>query len=212
MSDAFFEAGYAQGDIPLGGAPAVVAVDFQRGFTEDHLPIGRSAHVQKAVGQAIVLLNAARSARVPVFHTYVDWRPDRADLGLWAAKVPSLAGFVPGSGLEEIDPRLLSGSDVVIHKRKPSAFFGTGLDAILRETGVDTVIVCGVTTSGCVRASIVDSFSYGFRTVVAADACGDQDGTAHDANLADVSRRYANVWSVAEVVTRVFGRPQVAAL
>jgi len=69
-----------------------------------------------------------------------------------------------------------------------------------------------MTGAGGVRASIVDSFSYGFKTVVAADACGDQDGQAHDANLADVSRRYANVWNVAEVATRVFGRPQVAAL
>jgi len=206
MNDAFVEAGYAQGDIPLGTSPAVLAVDFQVGFTEDRLPIGRSTHVGDAVSRAILLLAGARSVGVPVIHTYVDWRSDGIDIGLWTAKVPSLAEFVAGSGLEDVDPRLLRTSDIVIHKRKPSAFFGTGLEAIFRERGIDTLVVCGVTTSGCVRASIVDAFSYGFRTVVASDACGDQDARAHEANLSDVARRYANVWSVSQVLTRIFGR------
>jgi len=205
MSDLFVEAGYAQGDIPLGVSPVVLAVDFQRGFTEDRLPIGRSPHVREAVAGAAILLDAARSGGVPVFHTYVEWRSDGIDLGLWAAKVPCLAEFIVGSGLEQVDPRLLGRGDVLIHKRKPSAFFGTGLDAIFRERGIDTIVICGVTTSGCVRATIVDAFSYGFRTVVASDACGDQDARAHEANLNDVSRRYANVWSVSEVVSRVWG-------
>lgn len=210
MNDAFLEAGYAQGEIPLGVSPAVLSVDFRRCFTEDCIRMGRSVHVYRALEKAILLLDEARAEGVPIFHTYVEWRRDQMDLGLWAFKIPALAQIVSGSGLEEIDARLLRSGDVVIHKRKPSAFFGTGLDSMLREASVDTVVVCGVTTSGCVRATIVDAFSCGFRTVVAGDACGDQDVLAHDANLADVSRRYANVWNVDEVVTRVFKDHELA--
>lgn len=204
--DPFVDAGYGRGDIAIGRCPAVLAVDLQHAFTDRQLALGRSAHVQNAVERAAELLSCARQVGIPVCHTYVAWRADGADLGLWAAKIPSLAEIVPGSGLEEIDRRVLGNGDVVVRKRKPSAFFGTGLDAMLREHGVDTLVVCGVTTSGCVRASVVDAFSYGFRVVVTADASGDQDEAAHDANVADLGRRYANVWTSAEVVARVVRR------
>lgn len=202
--DAFRVAGYASGEIPLGTSPAVLVVDCQIGLTENRTRLGGSDHIQRAVDYAEKLIAAARSRSIPIVHTFVAWRSDGKDLGVWALKMPGLSELIEGSPLVEIDPRLYKETDILIHKQKPSAFFGTGLESKLRENGIDTVVVCGLTTSGCVRASIVDSFSYGLRTVVAAQACGDQDSVAHDANLADVYRRYANVWTVDEVVERVF--------
>jgi maleamate amidohydrolase len=207
--EAYQRSGYGVHEIPLGERVAVLTVDLQRGFTSGDLPLGSSLHVQHAVIQAGRLLEQARAVEVPVFHTFVRWRDDGADLGLWSSTVPELARFTERSGWDTIDDRVLAPGDITIHKRKPSAFFGTGLDAIFREQGIDTLVMCGVTTSGCVRASIVDAFSYGFRVVVAADACGDQDPSAHEANLADVARRYANVWDVDQVCRRALDRPQV---
>lgn len=210
MNDRYYNAGYSRGEIPLGERLAVLSVDLQAGFLSGQLQIGQSPHVQEAVGSAKNLLRSARACGIPVFHTFVEWREDAADLGLWKYKIPCLSQFVDGSGFECIDARVLGAGDITLAKRKPSAFFGTGLDAILREASVDSVVICGVTTSGCVRASVVDAFSYGFKTVVASDACGDQDLSAHEANLADIARRYANVWSVKEICERAF-RPATKA-
>jgi maleamate amidohydrolase len=206
--DLFFRAGYGQGDIPMGKSAAILSVDFQLGFTSGDLAIGKSEHIQASVSAAARLLSRARNCGTPVFHTFVRYRVDETDLGLWRWKVPSLASFTEGSGWDHIDSRLLGEGDVVIHKRKPSAFFGTGLDAMLRESDIDSLVICGVTTSGCVRASIIDAFSYGFHCTVAADACGDQDPKAHAANLEDVSRRYANVRSVDDICGELFTREE----
>lgn len=94
-------------------------------------------------------------------------------------------------------------SDIYLLKQYPSAFFGTPLSTILRHRGVDTVLIMGVTTSGCVRASIIDSFSYGFKTIVVEDSCGDQEAGPHEDNMRDVSRRYADLISSADAVSRL---------
>ncbi|MHB1520244.1 MAG: isochorismatase family protein [Ferrimicrobium sp.] len=204
--DAFFRAGYGQGDIPMGRNIAVLSVDFQLGFTSGELSIGKSEHIQGAVSAATRLLECARDNDRPVFHTFVEYRSDGMDLGLWQWKVPSLASICPGSGWDRIDHRIFGRGDVLIHKKKPSAFFGTGLEALLRESGIDSLVICGVTTSGCVRASVIDAFSFGFPCTVAFDACGDQDAKAHSANLEDMSRRYANVQSVDDICRELFIR------
>lgn len=102
-----------------------------------------------------------------------------------------------------VDPRVLADSDAVIEKRFPSAFFGTDAASILRFWDVDTVIVMGCTSSGCVRASIIDAFSHRFRTIVAEDCCGDQDAQAHADNMRDVGLRYADVMSGADVLSHL---------
>jgi len=200
MTDQFTAAGYSATDIGWGARPAVVAVDFQQAFCDPQYALGRSAHVTSAVANAEPVVNAARAAGVPVIHTAVAWDND-ASFVKW--KVPTLRLIEPGSHGATITPSLWDDSDIYLLKRYPSAFFGTDLATILRNVGVDTVLVMGVTTSGCVRATIVDSFSHGFRTIVVEDACGDQEGEAHDANMRDVSRRYADLVSHTEAAERL---------
>lgn len=201
MTDAFTAAGYGADTVGFGRRAAIVVVDFQLGFTGGVSPMAQSPHVSAAVETAEPVLNRARELGVPVLHTFVAYRGDW-ELGYWKPKA-NLAAFTPDSDFAKIDPRLLADTDAVIEKRFPSAFFGTDAASILRFWDVDTVILMGCTSSGCVRASIIDSFSHGFRTIVAEDCCGDQDAQAHADNMRDVGRRYADVISGAEVIAEL---------
>lgn len=201
MSDAFTAAGYGARPVGFGRKSAVVVVDLQLGFTGGTNPMAQSAHVDAATTRAGEVLQELRALGVPVLHTFVAYRGPW-ELGHWKAAA-NLAAFTPDSDLATIDPRVLAPTDAVVEKRFPSAFFGTDVASILRFWDVDTVIVMGCTSSGCVRASIIDSFSHGFRTIVAEDCCGDQDAQAHADNMRDVGRRYADVLSGAEVIAQV---------
>jgi maleamate amidohydrolase len=188
--DAFSKAGYGVGEIGWGRRAAVLAVDFQSAFTSPDFPMGGGDHIAAAVRCAAEVIAAARAADVLVVHTAVAWSNPR-EFGRW--KVPALLDIKPGSAGAQTDPLLWDPSDTYLLKRYPSAFFGTDLSSILQRNDVDTVLVMGATTSGCVRATVIDSFSHGFRTRVVQDACGDQDAEAHAANLRDVGRRYADI-------------------
>lgn len=201
MSDAFAAAGYGARPVGFGRKAAVVVVDLQLGFTGGTNPMAQSAHVDAATTRAGDVLADLRALDVPVLHTFVAYRGDW-ELGYWKA-AGSLAAFTPDSDLAKVDPRVLAAGDAVVEKRFPSAFFGTDVASILRLWDVDTVIIMGATSSGCVRASIIDSFSHGFRTIVAEDCCGDQDAQAHADNMRDVGRRYADVMPGAEVVAHL---------
>jgi maleamate amidohydrolase len=178
MSDSFENAGYGQGEVGWGTKPAIIAVDFQMSFCDPKFALGRSEHAQRAIKNAARLFPAR-----------------------W--KVPALRDIHPGSYEAQIHPDLWDDSDVYILKRFPSAFFGTDMSSILTTNGIDTVLVTGVTSSGCVRATIVDSFSYGFRTIAIDDACGDQDAGPHDANMQDVGRRYADVIQTDDAIAKI---------
>ncbi|MFM2475452.1 isochorismatase family protein, partial [Burkholderia cenocepacia] len=123
-------------------------------------------------------------------HTVVEYA-NEAELGWW--KPAGLVDFTPGSDAAAVDPRVLAEGDSVVVKRFPSAFFGTDVASMLRYLDVDTVVLMGCVTSGCIRASTIDSFSNGFRTILADDCCGDHDPGAHASNMRDVGRRYADV-------------------
>lgn len=198
-AEAFHDAGYGQGTIPLGSRPAVLVVDFQEAFTQPGLPFGGSEHVRAAVRVAGPMLDETRAAGIPVLQTVVAWRADGSDLGPWRHKVPELGQVTHVSRYAEVEPDLADERDLVFTKKMPSAFFGTPVLSALVQRGRDTLIVCGATTSGCVRATITDSFSHGFSTVAVRDACGDQDAQAHESNLADIGRRYAELLTAAEV-------------
>jgi maleamate amidohydrolase len=189
-ANAFSAAGYGQHEIGFGRKSAMLVVDFQRCLTEGRFALGRSPHVVAAVERSAPLLAHARALGVPVLHTAVGY-DGPADLGRW--KMPELGKIKPGSPEAEIDPRVWDDTDTYVLKRYPSAFFGTETATILRHWDVDTVVVLGCMTSGCVRATVVDAFSYGLRTIVAEDCCGDQAQDSHRANLTDVGRRYADV-------------------
>lgn len=149
---------------------------------------------------------AARRAGVPVFQTVVAWEGER-DIGLWTIKLPPCGDITPGSRWAQVDERVWDDRDTLLVKKWPSFFHGTPLVSLLTAAGRDTVIVTGCTTSGCVRATTVDAFSYGFRTLVPEDCVGDQGRDAHESNLRDVHRRYAEVTSSDAVIAYVEGLP-----
>jgi maleamate amidohydrolase len=201
--DAFEAAGYGVGTVGWGQRPAFVVVDFQLAFTSHDYPLGRSDHVAAAVDRAGQVLADARAGGVPVLHTSAAWAHP-AEFGRW--KIPSLAEVRPESDAARIDPRVWEPTDVLIYKQYPSAFFGTTLVSTLQQLTVDTVLLMGATSSGCVRASVTDAFSFGFRTLVVEDCCGDQDAAAHQTAMRDVGRRYADIVDSAAVSKELSAR------
>jgi maleamate amidohydrolase len=175
-----------------GERPAIIVVDFSRGFTEPQFPTGADLTAEvEATGR---LLAAARERVVPVVFTTIAYEPHLRDGGAWLEKAPGLAVLQTGSELVDIDPRLPVGPhEPVVVKKGASAFFGTNLTAILAAQRVDTVIICGATTSGCVRASAVDSVQSGYPTLVVRECVGDRARGPHDANLFDIQAKYADV-------------------
>lgn len=201
MGDLFDAAGYGAIPVGFGERPAVLVVDFQRAFTDPTLPAGGSPHIHAAVERTAALLAVARRAGVPVISCRTSWESERDMIPWKTAAVRT--GLFHGDPGTQMDARVHDPSwDVNLVKAGPSIFFGTPLSSILARTGIDTVIVTGCTTSGCVRASIVDAFSHGMRTIVAADCCGDMEVGPHEANLLDVGRRYADVVDAEHCIAR----------
>jgi len=198
--DPWVSRGYGQASIEPGERPAVLVVDLQYAFTDPDFVFGGAEMIERATVNTAELLHAARDANVPVYQTVVVWK-DESELGHWTIKLPPCAEITPGSRWAEVDGRLWDDSDVLLPKKWPSFFHGTPLISLLTAANRDTVIVTGCTTSGCVRATTVDAFSYGFRTIVPEDCVGDQGRDAHESNLRDVHRRYAEVTNSAEVIT-----------
>lgn len=178
-----------------GARPALVVVDLSRGFTDSAYPTG--ADLTSTVTATQKLLSAARASGVPVLFTTIAYdRGDESRLA-WLLKAPGLAVLAAGSKLAEIDPRLeRRPTEPVLVKKGASAFFGTDLADRLHALGVDTVVICGATTSGCVRASVVDAVQNGFPTLVVREAVGDRARAPHDANLFDIEQKYGDVISV----------------
>lgn len=201
--DQFESAGYGTETIGFGERPAVLIVDFQLGFTSPDSPLGRSSHVQRAVENTAKLIQAAKKAQLPIASCRVAWK-GRDDMSYWKISTLFDGSFYYGHPHTEIDPRI-SDPDYIFEftKTAPSIFFRTPLDTFLTKHRVDTVIMTGCTTSGCVRASIVDAFSHGYRTIVPEDCCGDQDEGPHWDNLRDVGRRYADVVKLSDVLKHI---------
>ena len=184
--------------VGFGRRPAVLVVDFFYGCTDPAYLGGGS--VSEAVDQTAALLPAARAAGAPVIYTVTQYRPDGLDAGFFGVKVPLLRLFQEGSKAVEIDSRVTPGpADHVIVKKMASAFFGTSLGSLLASLERDTVIVTGCTTSGCVRASVVDACSSGYRVIVPRECVGDRAPAPHDASLFDMDAKYADVVDTADV-------------
>jgi len=200
QDDPWVSRGYGQGPIEPGERPAVLVVDLQYAFTDPQFPLGGGPLVERAVEGTARVVRAARAACVPVYQTVVAWRDDGSDMGLWPVKLPILREVTLHSRWAQVDERLWDDSDVLLVKKWPSFFHGTPLFSLLTAAQRDTVVVTGCMTSGCVRATTVDAFSYGFRTLVPEDCVGDQGCEGHESNLRDVHRRYAEVASADEVI------------
>lgn len=192
--------GVFDGRIGFGSRPAVLVVDFINAYTTPGSPL-YALDVVTAVHQSVDLLALARSKNVPVIYTKVLYNKNYRDGGIFVQKVPVLKTLVEGEPLAEIVPELSPAeSDVIIVKQYASAFFGTPLAAALTALGVDTVILTGCSTSGCIRASAVDGMQYGFRVIVPRECVGDRHPAPHEANLFDIHSKYGDVVSRQEVM------------
>src|SRR4051794_28797111 len=194
--------------VTLGSRPGVLVVDFSCGFTDSSSTLGSDLTAE--VEATKTLLDAARAKRLPVIFTTIGYDASLKDGGLWLQKVPSLGELQVGGRWVEIDPRLEPREDeTVVLKKGASAFFGTNLPAILVTQDVDSVVLCGATTSGCIRATAVDLLQYGWPTIVPRECVGDRARAPHDSNLFDIQAKYADVVSVEDALAyleRVPGR------
>lgn len=183
----------------FGSKPAVIVVDFVNGFADPDQFGG--GNIGEAINNTAKLLSAARKARVPIAYSRVVYADDGSDVGVFCLKSPNLAKLTEGAaGSQIVDALSPEPGDYIVSKIQPSAFFGTNLSAWLIGKGIDTVIVTGCTTSGCVRASVVDSMSYNFKTIVATDCVGDRAMAPHHANLFDMEEKYADLMSLEEII------------
>jgi len=177
-----------------GSRPALVVVDLTRGFTEPEFPTG--GDLTSTVEATAELVAAARTGGVPVLWTVIAYTPAEADgeAVTWLAKAPGMRSLREGGEAVALDPRLpYEEQDHLIVKKGASAFFGTPLAPLLTGLGCDTAVVCGATTSGCVRATAVDAVQYGWPVLVPADACGDRAADPHEAALFDIQAKYGDV-------------------
>ncbi|MFE5021760.1 isochorismatase family protein [Streptomyces sp. NPDC056656] len=185
-----------------GNHPVLVVVDLTRGFTEPEFPTGSDlTHTVEATAE---LVAAARNGGVPVVWTAIAYTPAEADgdAVTWLAKAPGMRALREGSEAVALDPRLpyRGEQDHLIVKKGASAFFGTALAGLLTRLGCDTAVVCGATTSGCVRATAVDAVQHGLPVLVPGQACGDRASGPHEAALFDIDAKYGDVVDLADMV------------
>ncbi len=204
MSDELTEnyRGAFDGSLGFGKAPALILVDFVEAYFDKDSPL--YASVDDALSSALRIRDAARAAGTPVVYTNVVYQEGGTDGGVFYRKVPALEVFVAGNPLGGWPARLEpADNELVITKQYPSAFFGTSLAATLTASDIDTLIITGLTTSGCIRATCVDAMSHGFVPIVVSDACGDRHAAPHEANLFDMNAKYADVVDEAAVIAHL---------
>jgi nicotinamidase-related amidase len=193
--------------VTMGSRPAVLVVDFSCGFTDPDCALGSDLTAEVEATRR--LLDVAREKGLPVIFTTIGYEQSLKDGGLWLQKAPALAELQVGGRWVEIDPRLEPREDeTIVLKKGASAFFGTNLASILISQGIDSVVLCGATTSGCIRATAIDLLQYGFPTLVPRECVGDRARAPHDANLFDIQAKYADVVSVEEAIAYVEGVPE----
>jgi maleamate amidohydrolase len=196
--------------IGIGECPALVTIDFTVGFNDpEHFGGG---NINAAIQRTRVLLARARELRWPVAHTRVVYADDGANAGVFTWKVPALARLTETSPLGQIVPELTPQTgEYIVRKTQASAFFGTELLPWLLLHRVDTLFITGCTTSGCVRATTIDSVSNNLRTIVVSDCVGDRALAPHEANLFDMGQKYADLMSCDEVLAYYAGAKAVNA-
>lgn len=192
------------GRLGFGKRPALILIDLVRGYFDRDCDLW--ADCDAALASAIRLRDAARAAQVPVIYTNVVYHPKALDGGRFYQKALPLRHFLRGSKWGEWAPGLVPSDDeLVISKQYASVFFGTSLSSTLTSQGIDTVILTGVSTSGCVRASCVDANSHGFIPIIPREAVGDRHPAPHEANLFDMNAKYGDVVSEAEALNYLTG-------
>ena len=188
--------------IGFGRRSALLVVDFTVGFNDEKLFGG--GNIDAAIKRTAGLLDFFRKKKLPIAFTRVVFADDGSDTGAFGMKVPSLRILTEkhpaGQVVPELEPR---SSEYIVRKAHASAFFGTGLAPWLVHHGVDTVVVTGCTTSGCVRASVIDASAHNFRPIVARDCVGDRAMGPHEANLFDMGQKYADLLDRDEIIRQL---------
>jgi maleamate amidohydrolase len=187
------------GRVGFGRRPAILIIDLIEAFTRSSSPL--AAELGPQLTAVTKLLRVGRRAGVPIVFTTVEYDPSLKDAGLFVRKVNGLKWLVTGSPWVELHPALKRRKgELVVKKQYASAFFGTGLASFLATQRVDTVIVCGCTTSGCVRATVVDALQYGLHAIVPRETVGDRAEKPHEASLFDIDMKYGDVVSLQKVL------------
>ena len=203
LDDDYASAGF-NGTLAFGDRPILLNVDVVKAYTETTSPL--YAGVESALAAIVTLTDAARAAGVPVAFTRVEYQAGGLDGGMFFRKVPALKAYEQGNPLGDLAPPLeRRPGEVMVVKQYASAFFGTALASTLRAMGVDTVMITGFSTSGCVRATALDALQNGFAPFVVAEACGDRDPRPHDASLFDLQAKYAEVIDLARALRLIEG-------
>ncbi len=198
-------AGAFDGHLPFGNSPALLIVDFVLAYLDMASPL--YAKAEGALASNERLLAAARKGKTPVIFTNVVYEPGGTDGGLFYQKIPALSVFQKGSALGGFPPTLMPrDGELVISKQYASAFFGTSLAAVLHGKNIDTLLITGMSTSGCVRATALDALQHGFAPFVVRDACADRHPGPHESNLFDLQAKYAEVISEREADLFLQGR------
>lgn len=192
------------GRIGWGHRPALLLIDMVAAYFTSGSPLHLPDHGCRSAAQQ--LLDRARTEAIPVLHTTVRYRAGMVDAGHFAAKVAALRVFAEDAAepeLAEIVPELRPRPhEPVIVKQYASAFFGSSLASTLTALSVDTLVIAGVSTSGCVRASVTDALQHGFRPMLAEAACGDRTSQIHRSNVRDLAAKYSDVVTVPECLER----------
>ena len=189
-------------EVGMGEQPALVVIDLINAFTDPDTDLGSA--VDDVIAQTERLLSAFREYDLPRYFTTVAYEESYGDAGRFVEKVPALRELELGTEAVAVDDRVAPvGDERVILKKYASAFFGTDLATELTTHRVDTLVVTGVTTSGCVRATAVDSLQHGYRTIIPADAVGDRAEGPHRANLFDIDAKYGDVVETADLLTEL---------
>jgi nicotinamidase-related amidase len=204
---AFYERRGITGRVGSGSRPAVLVIDMTKAFTDADHPVG--ADQTSAVEAIARLLAVSRAGGVPSFFTTLAFQPDGSDAGVWGQKMPALLSLRRDDpAAVEVDDRIAPvEGESVLNKRAPSAFFGTGLPGLLTPLGIDTLIVVGCSTSGCVRASVIDAVSYGYRVIVPIECVSDRAPGPHQANLFDIDAKYGDAMPLDQVIAFLSALP-----
>ena len=200
MSDVYAEMGFGSTPVGFGEKPAIVVVDFQAAEIDPEFPFGGRPLIERGVQNTARLLAVARRCGIPVANAYTAYTSER-QMPYW--QVPAIRQhYIHGRPGTKLDARIYDPEyDILICKTGASIFFQTPVVSFLTKERVDTVVVTGCVTSGCIRASIIDCFQYGFRTIVPEDCVGDYDEREHQDNLRDTQRRYCDISSADEVIS-----------
>lgn len=192
------------GRLGFGNAPALMVVDMVTAYTDPDCSLYIGEQSVEMVASIVRLVDAAREASIPIVYTGVSISADGSNGGVFFRKVPSLSIFQPGSAHSGFVPELNPfEGETVIYKQYPSALFGTPVAAMLTARGIDSLIICGVSTSGCIRATATDAMQHGFVPLVVREAVGDRHPATHESNLFDIDAKVGDVVSEADAVAHL---------